>query len=167
MRDVKRPIQEQLDYINGQLTQKQMNISKFISLIERSEDPPASMMERISSLEAEKKQLLNRKSEIEHELNIPTVKEVSFERVYYVLNALSKVITKIEPEKQKDLLHSIINKITVNAGNHPAKRSVKDIELFFDASLSNELVLTYGTAHRAACNGKFFSHPVRWLFSIF
>lgn len=105
-------------------------------------------MDRIVSLEAEKKELLNRKTEIEHELNIPTIKEVSFERVYYILSAFSQVITKVEPEKQKDLLHSIISKITVNAGDHPAKRSVKDIELFFDASLSDEFVLTYGTVHR-------------------
>ncbi|MCG7408347.1 hypothetical protein MH117_13020 [Paenibacillus sp. ACRRX] len=101
-------------------------------------------MERISSLEAENKQFLTRRSEIEQELNIPTIKEVSFERVYYVLNGFSKIITKIEPEKQKDLLHSIISKITVNAGKHPAKRSVKDIALFFDASLNDEFVLTYG-----------------------
>ncbi|PWW08796.1 hypothetical protein DFQ01_101522 [Paenibacillus cellulosilyticus] len=148
VRDVKRPLQEQLNYINGQIVEKQKNIAKFISMIEKSESPPASMMERISSLEAEKKQLLTRRSEIEQELNIPTIKEVSFERVYYVLNGFSKIITKIEPEKQKDLLHSIISKITVNTGNHPAKRSVKDIVLFFDASLNDEFVLTYGTVHR-------------------
>lgn len=46
----------------------------------------------------------------------------------YVLNVFSEVITKIEPEKQKDLLHSIISKITVNAGDHPAKGSIKNIE---------------------------------------
>jgi hypothetical protein len=33
-------------------------------------------------LEAEKKHLLERRSEIEQELNIPTIKEVSFEQVY-------------------------------------------------------------------------------------
>lgn len=65
--------------------------------------------------------------------------------MYYVLSAFSKVITKVEPEKQKDLLHSIISKITVNAGDHPTKRSVKDIKLLFDASLSDKFVLTYDT----------------------
>jgi site-specific DNA recombinase len=45
------------------------------------------------------------------------------------------------------LLHTIINKITVNADNNPDQRSVKDIELFFDASLRDEFVLTYDKVH--------------------
>jgi site-specific DNA recombinase len=149
VRDLKRPIQEQHDYILKQLSQTQKNIDKFISMIERTDAPPDSMLDKIFDLEAEKKHLLERRSEIEQELNIPTIKEVSFEQVYYVLNAFSKVITKAEPEKQKDLLHTIINRITVNEGNRPDQRSVKDIELFFDASLREEFVLTYGTVHRA------------------
>lgn len=60
----------------------------------------------------------------------------------------------VEPEKQKDLLHSIITKITVNAGNNPKERSVKDIELFFDASLKDDFVLTYGKIHLIGHNGE-------------
>jgi site-specific DNA recombinase len=120
------------------------------------------MMDKIASLKAEKKQLLTRRSEIEQELNIPTIKEVSFEKVYYVLKAFSKVITKVEPEKQKDLLHSLISKITVNAGNHPANRSVKDIELFFDASLNDEFALTYGRVHRTS-----YRHKVDFDYTIY
>lgn len=33
VRDVKRPLQEQLNYINGQIVEKQKNIAKFISMI--------------------------------------------------------------------------------------------------------------------------------------
>ncbi|MFC3747284.1 hypothetical protein [Paenibacillus sp. GCM10012306] len=56
--------------------------------------------------------------------------------------------------KQKDLLHSIINKITVNIGNNPDERSVKDIELFFDASINDDFVLTCDTVHRIIFKAK-------------
>lgn len=38
--------------------------------------------------------------------------------------------------------------LTVNVGNNPDERSVKDIELFFDASINDDFVLTYGTVQR-------------------
>jgi len=85
-------------------------------------------------------------SELKYELGKPTIQEVSFEHVYTILKGFSKFIRKVDPEKQKDLLHSIISKITVNTGNRPEKRSVKDIELFFDASIQDDFVLTYDKA---------------------
>ncbi|GIP51042.1 hypothetical protein J42TS3_00770 [Paenibacillus vini] len=56
--------------------------------------------DRIGSLEAEKNGSLNRRSEIEHELIIPTIKEVSFEHVFHVLIAFflqgnNEIISKI------------------------------------------------------------------------
>jgi len=97
------------------------------------------------SLEDEKKKLIEHKRNTEYELNRPTIKEVSFEQVCQVLRSFSSVIMKVEPVKQKDLLHSIINKITVNLGDNPDQRSVKDIELFFDASINDDFVLTCDT----------------------
>lgn len=93
-------------------------------------------------------------SRAESELSKPTIKEVSFEQVYTILQGFSKFISKVAPEKQKDLLHSIINKITVNAGNKPDERSVKDIELFFDASFREDFVLTCDTVQLNAHNGE-------------
>jgi site-specific DNA recombinase len=93
---------------------------------------------------------LGQKSDLKIELEKPTIKEVSFDKVYTILKGFSKFLKKAEPEKQKDLLHSVINKITVNAGNRPDKRSVKDIELFFDASIKDGFVLTCGTVHRTS-----------------
>lgn len=85
---------------------------------------------------------------MEYELNKPTIKEISLEQLQYVLSTFSKVLPQVTPEKQKDLLHTIINKITVNEGYSPAERSVKDIESYFDASKNNYYVLTYDTVHR-------------------
>lgn len=105
-------------------------------------------------MEDEKKKLIETKKDTEYELNRPAIKEVSFEQVHQVLTGFSTVITKVEPVKQKDLLHSIINKITVNVGNNPDERSVKDIELFFDASINNDFVLTYGTVQLNGSTGE-------------
>ncbi len=81
-----------------------------------------------------------------------SVKEVSFEQVRSILSTFSKVLPKVDAEKQKDLIHTIINKITVNEGDSPDERSVKDIELFFDASIKNDYVLTYDTAYLVGCS---------------
>ena len=116
--------------------------------------PPSSILDQLVTLENERKRLIEQKKDTEYELNRPSIKEVSFEQVHQVLKGFSTVITKVEPVKQKDLLHSIINKITVNLGNNPDERSVKDIELFFDASIKDNFVLTYDTVHRAVYNGK-------------
>jgi hypothetical protein len=60
------------------------------------------------------------------------------------------------------ILQSVINKTTVNQGNTPEERSIKEIELFFDASLKNdEFVLTYDTVHRNVSKHKVnFDHKV-------
>lgn len=91
-------------------------------------------MDRLSDLEQEKKSLLDQKEQLEYELKKPSIKEISLEQLQNILNGFSKILPHVAPDKQKDLLHTIINKITVNEGNSPTERSVKDIELYFDAS---------------------------------
>ncbi|WP_339847780.1 recombinase family protein [Paenibacillus sp. FSL W7-1088] len=147
VRTLKQPLQDQLEYIQEQLLNIERNIKRLIDVIVTTDNPPSSVVEKLGTLEDEKKKLIETKKDTEYELNRPTIKEVSFEQVHQVLMGFSMVITKVEPVKQKDLLHSIINKITVNVGNNPDERSVKDIELFFDASINNDFVLTYGTVH--------------------
>jgi site-specific DNA recombinase len=148
VKTLKQPLQDQLEYIQEQFLNIKKNIKRLIDVIVTTDNPPSSVVEKLGSLEDEKKMLIEKKKDTEYELNKPTIKEVSFEQVYQVLTGFSTVITKVEPVKQKDLLHSIINKITVNLGNNPDQRSVKDIELFFDASINNDFVLTYDAAHR-------------------
>jgi len=53
----------------------------------------------------------------------------------------------VAPERQKHLLHSLISRIIVNPSDKIDGRSIKDIELVFDANLSPNHVLTYGTVH--------------------
>lgn len=148
VRTLKQPLQDQLVYITEQLLNIDKKIKRFLSVIESSDTPPSSILDQLVSLENERKRLIEQKKDTEYELNRPTIKEVSFEQVHQVLKGFSTVITKVEPVKQKDLLHSIINKITVHAGNNPDERSVKDIELFFDASINDDFVLTCDTVPR-------------------
>ncbi|BBI36740.1 zinc ribbon domain-containing protein [Cohnella abietis] len=144
VKTLKQPRQDQLDYIQGQLLNIEKNIKRLIDVIVTTDNPPSSVVEKLGS-ENEKKMLIEKKKDTEYELNKPIIKEVSFKQIHQVLTGFSTVITKVEPVKQKDLLHSIINKITVNVGNNPDERSVKDIELFFDASIKDDFVLTYDT----------------------
>ncbi|MGM0877062.1 MAG: recombinase zinc beta ribbon domain-containing protein [Bacillota bacterium] len=144
---IKDPIKDRLNYISEQFNQAEKNINKYLLVIEKSPNPPESIIDRITELDNEKKTLLEQKEQLEYELNKPTIKEISLEQLQKVLSTFSKILPNVAPEKQKDLLHSIINKITVNEGDSPEKRSVKDIELYFDASKNNNYVLTYGTVH--------------------
>jgi site-specific DNA recombinase len=63
--------------------------------------------------------------------------------VFDVLFLINIALKNVSHEQQKHVLHSIINRITVNEGKRPKERSIKDIELFFDTSLE-DFVLTYG-----------------------
>ncbi|MDQ1143421.1 site-specific DNA recombinase [Bacillus sp. SORGH_AS 510] len=147
IRDLKEPIKDRLNFITKQIKQAEKNINKYLIIIEKSSNPPESILDRLTDLDNEKKALLKQKDELEYELNKPTIKEISLEQLQYVLSTFSKVLPHVTPEKQKDLLHTIINKINVNEGNSPTERSVKDIELYFDASKNNNYVLTCGTVH--------------------
>ncbi|OIJ21879.1 resolvase [Anaerobacillus alkalidiazotrophicus] len=144
---LKEPIKERLNYILEKIKQVDKSINKFLTIIEKTSNPLEPILDKLSELDKEKKVLLEQKVQLEYELNKPTVREISLEQLQNVLSTFSKILPNVAPEKQKDLLHSIINKITVNEGDKPEKRSVKDIELYFDASKNNNYVLTYGMVH--------------------
>lgn len=69
-----------------------------------TDNPPQSILDEINELEQEKAKFIEQKKEIEDKMSKPTIKEVSFEEVQVVLKQYSKILHKIEPEKQKDLL---------------------------------------------------------------
>jgi site-specific DNA recombinase len=144
---LKETLQNRLTYVLEQLQANEKSNSNLLRAIENDDNPPKPILGRITDLDNEKDTLLEQKHQIEYELNKPTIKEVSFEQVHSILSTFSKVLPNVDAEKQKDLLHTIINKITVNEGDSPDERSVEDIELFFDASIKNDNVLTYGTVH--------------------
>lgn len=142
---LQEPLENQITYIQEQLVKIETNIKKFVKFILTNDNPPMSILDEIHELEKQKADFILQKKEIEVELSKPTIKEISVQEVQTVLNQFAQILPNITPEKQKDLLHSIINKITVNIGNRPEKRSIKNIELFFDASPKDNFVLTYDT----------------------
>lgn len=144
-----------MTYVLEQLQSNEKSLNNYFGIIEKAENPPKSILKKITDLDNEKESLLEKKQQIEYELNEPTIKEVSFEHIRGILNTFSMVLPKVDPKKQKDFLHTIINKITVNEGSSPDKRSIKDIELFFDASTKNDFVLTCSTVHRIAFYANF------------
>lgn len=107
-----------------------------------------SILNRIKKLEEELNLLKSNKSELSMELAKPTIKKISLKEIHSILSDFSKLLSVVQPEHQKSLLHSIIKKITINPSNKISERSIKDIHLFFDTSLKNsDFVLTYDTVH--------------------
>ncbi|MFC4321726.1 recombinase family protein [Litchfieldia salsa] len=142
----KEPLRKQLTYTEEQLTLNQKNLNKYFSLFDNDRISADIMQSKIDSLAEERKVLQARLNEIKQQLEQPTIKELSYDKIYHSLKAFSKVLPKVSPEKQKHFLHSIINKIYINPSSNIQGRSIKDIELFFDTSLKNHNhVLTYGT----------------------
>ncbi|MGR6899333.1 recombinase family protein [Rummeliibacillus sp. BSL5] len=144
---LKQPIRDRLSYVEEPYNQTDKKINKYLAIIEKVPTPPESVLDRLTDLDKDKKALLEQKKHLEYELSKPTIKEISFKQLQNILSTFSNILPNIPPEKQKDLLHSVINKITVNAGDSPTERSVKDIQLYFDASQNDNYVLTYGTVH--------------------
>lgn len=145
--DVKKPLLDQQANISSQLKQVEKNIKKFLSLIEKTDSPPTSLLDKIRELDHEKNKLNEIQKSVEFKLNEPVIKEASAEKIQEVLKTFSSILPTIPVEKQKVFLHSIISKITIYEGNSPTERSVKAIELYFDASYNKNFVLTYGTVH--------------------
>lgn len=81
VKTLKQPLQEQLGYISGQLLNVEKNTKKFLRVIETSDNPPSSILDKLVSLETDKKELIVQQRETEYELDRPTIKEVSFEQV--------------------------------------------------------------------------------------
>lgn len=145
---LKEPLEEQLQQVKEQLKQVSNKAKGYLSILEREAFKNEFIVEKLNQLQVELSKLKKHETELTMELKRPIVREISFPQVHRILSSFSKLLKKAEPEKQKELLHSIINKITVNSGNTPAERSIKEIELFFDASLKNDdFVFTYDTVH--------------------
>ncbi|MEK4086303.1 recombinase family protein [Psychrobacillus sp. FSL K6-1415] len=146
--NLKMPLKEQLQYLEREIKNVQTNIEKYLSLFEGDKIDGSILKNKITTYEEELSELESKKFEISYQLEQPTVKEISFDRIYHALISFSKVLTTVEPEKLKHFLHNIIKEITVNKGSSPKERSIKDIVLFFDTSIKNSNhVITYGTVH--------------------
>lgn len=150
VKNLKTPLKEQLQNVETEINNIQTNIEKYLNLFEGDKIDGSILKNKIARYEEELSQLESKKSEIDYQLKQPTVREISFDRVYHALISFSKVLTTVEPEKLKHFLHNIIKEITVNKGSSPKERSIKDIVLFFDTSIKNQNhVITYDTVHPA------------------
>lgn len=140
----KQPLNNQLKGAEENLKKVNVNINKYLSLFEDNKIPPDIITDKLNSLDNEKRLLENRIKEIKTELDKPNIEEVSYEQVHSILLNFSKVFEGISPDKQKDILHTIINRITINPSDKISERCIKSIELFFDTLHSTDFVLTYG-----------------------
>ncbi|WP_094094811.1 recombinase family protein [Paenibacillus physcomitrellae] len=151
---IKEPILTQHKITLDEIKKVRFNADKYLSLFENDALDIVFVKEKINRLQDELKLLESRKVDLERQLAQPTVKELSFNEVYGILSNFSKLMDITPPEQQKTILNQLISKITVNAGDKIEQRSIKDIELFFDASQNDNFVLTYDTVHRIIYRAK-------------
>lgn len=138
----KDPILVQLKATEKQIQKVTSNIEKYLTLFEKGDFSSTVVKKKIEAFENERSEHLERKKDLEQELSKPTIQEVSFDQVQQVLSQFSLLLPKVEPEKQKELLYTIVNKITVNQATKPrGNRTIKEIELFFDLSPKKNLCL--------------------------
>jgi len=147
--NLKAPLLSQQAYTETQLDQATKNLNKLLTLFMRPNFESETVSENIMTLEREIKELKERKKEIDRELNTTSIEEVSFDQVQEVLTRFAEALPLVTPEKQKHILHSLIESITLNPSENIKGRTIKDITLVFDPSPNPQNdVLTYGTVHR-------------------
>ncbi|GIO70147.1 recombinase family protein [Paenibacillus cookii] len=145
---LKEPIKSQYEITLEEIKKVRSNAEKYLRLFENDAMDIVFVKEKVNRLNEELKLLESRKVDLERQLAQPTVRELSFNEVYGILSNFSKLMEITPPEQQKTILNQLISKITINAGERIEQRSIKDIELFFDATQNTDFVLTYDTVHR-------------------
>ncbi|AYK06056.1 hypothetical protein D8Z77_06395 [Brevibacillus laterosporus] len=125
---------QQLSYTDQQISKVEANI-KNISFSLRKTRFLLISLKRSLRYEKELATLKETKETVIYELSKPTIKEVSVDWIQNILINFSQVLFNVSPEKQKDLLHSIINRITIKFSNNIKERCIENIELFFDTTL--------------------------------
>ncbi|MGG0755769.1 recombinase family protein [Brevibacillus laterosporus] len=142
---IKEPIKNQCDITLDEIKKVNSNANRYLKFFENDTMDNVFVREQLNRLNEELKLLESRKVDLERQLALPTVKELSFNEVYGILSNFLKLMEITPPEQQKTILNQLISKITINAGDKIEQRSIKDIELFFDASQNTDFVLTYDT----------------------
>ncbi|MEH7457264.1 recombinase family protein [Bacillus sp. JJ1127] len=142
-----QPLKNELQTTEEQISSTEKNINRYFNLFETTKITGDLLANKLESLNQELTQLKGRKQYIEQKLQEPTIKEVSFDKVFDTLSTFSKLLPTLPVEKQKHFLHTLIDRIIVNPSDKIEKRSIRDIILFFDTSSSNNYVLTYDTVH--------------------
>lgn len=141
---IKEPIKNQYEITLDEIKKVRSNADKYLRLFENDAMDNVFVKEKINRLQEELRVLESRKVDLERQLAQPTVKEWSFNEVYGMLSNFSKLMEITPPEQQKTILNQLISKIIINSSDKIEQRSIKNIELFFDASQNTDFVLTYG-----------------------
>lgn len=122
-----KPLQEELMAIDERLTSIEVKRKKYFELYEMDDFDRELFTGRMSELDAERDQLLSRKSEVEFELSGDNSQTVSYEQVRSLIERFEYLLQMSSFDQRKTLLHLIIQKITLND-----KRRIDKIELAFD-----------------------------------
>ncbi len=145
---IKEPLENALNNILKQKDSIHKNIHKYMSLFENDTIELQSVRSKLQSLEGELSILTEKEHSIRLNLSAPTISSVTDSDIINVLENLTDIIDDISPINLKNLLHSLIEKITFHANSDIKKRTINEIVLYIDTiSLNDDYVLTYDTVH--------------------
>ncbi|CAM4219692.1 recombinase family protein [Paenibacillus alkaliterrae] len=140
-----QPLQEELEAIQTKLSQIEDKRKKYFELYELDDFDRELFSGRLGELDAERDQLLSRKSEIEFELNGDNSQTVSYEQVRSLIERFEYLLQESSFDQRKTLLHLIIQKISLNE-----KRQIDKIELAFDETTEQHFLIVAPSADNMA-----------------
>jgi site-specific DNA recombinase len=140
-----KPLQEELEAIDERLASIEEKRKKYFELYEMDDFDRELFSGRMSELDAERDQLLSRKSEIEYELNGDNSQTVSYEQVRSLIERSEYLLQRSSTDQRKSLLHLIIQKITLND-----KRQIDKIEMALDESTEQHFLSVAPSANNMA-----------------
>ncbi|MBN2981090.1 hypothetical protein JW799_07180 [Cohnella algarum] len=130
-----KPLQEELEAISERIANIEEKRKKYFDLYEMDDFDRELFSGRMSELDAERDQLLTRRSEIEFELSGDNSQTVSYEQVSSLIERFEYLLQKSSFDQRKTLLHLIIQKITLND-----KRRIDKIEMAFDETTEHHFL---------------------------
>lgn len=131
-RSISEPLQKEHSVLKQSLEAIQSKKDKVLGLYEDGILNKIDLKNRIAKLDEERKLLDERIAPLEQELGQGTKKEISFQMVKQVMQSFTESYKQsITSEQRKQLLHLLINKITI-----ADKRNIESIQI----QLNNEVV---------------------------
>ncbi|MFD0682296.1 MULTISPECIES: hypothetical protein [unclassified Paenibacillus] len=131
----KSPLEAKLKLVDKELADIDRKKDKYFKLFEDDVLTSQSLREKLVSIDESKGQLQQRKTEIESQLSDSTANQnVSAVIVRSIVGEFVQLFDKLSNEKQKQLVHAVIKRITVTGG-----RKIDKLELTFDKLVQQTL----------------------------
>lgn len=106
------PLQMKVTQIDKKLDELERNRKKYFQLFEEEHIDKITFIERIDSIKSQMKAFSNAKDQLENEISKALSNQIDFQKVQSTIKHFEKLWHFASPDKQKQLLSALIDKIT-------------------------------------------------------